>query len=151
PIDESPMYNPRLPFSDRDPRMTMTIVEFGIDWLGYRYQPHPDSALVKDASGAWVSNRNSRGVNVNSSWNGLVWKKGIDETWLDMIHDFDDIVLRYAEILLTYAEAKLELDEIDNTVLEAINQVRARAYGVEVSETTAYPAVATTDPAALRT
>ena len=34
-----------------------------------------------------------------------------------------------------YAEAKMELNEIDDSVLEAINRVRARAYGVEVSAT----------------
>lgn len=151
PVDESPMYNPQRPFDNRDPRLAMTIVEFGIPWLGFIYQPHPDSLLVKDAGGVLVSNRNSRGVNVNSSWNGLVWKKGIDETWLDVIHDMDYIALRYAEMLLTYAEAKVELNQIDASVLDAINQVRARAYGVAVADVASYPAVATTDAAELKT
>jgi hypothetical protein len=35
--------------------------------------------------------------------------------------------MRYADILLTYAEAKIELNELDATVLSAINLVRARA------------------------
>ena len=35
--------------------------------------------------------------------------------------------MRYAEILLTYAEAKIELNEIDASVVGAINLVRARA------------------------
>ena len=37
--------------------------------------------------------------------------------------------MRYADVLLMYAEAKIELGEIDATVLACINDVRARAYG----------------------
>ncbi len=36
------------------------------------------------------------------------------------------ILIRYAEMLLTYAEARIELDQIDQSVLDAINQVRQR-------------------------
>lgn len=58
----------------------------------------------------------------------MVWcgKKGIDETWLQngFKVDQDIIYCRYAEILLTYAEAKIELNEIDNSVLDALNEVR---------------------------
>jgi len=36
------------------------------------------------------------------------------------------ILIRYADVLLTYAEAKIELNELDNSVDDAINQVRAR-------------------------
>ena len=34
------------------------------------------------------------------------------------------MLIRYAEVLLTYAEAKVELNDIDQTVADAINQVR---------------------------
>ena len=60
------------------------------------------------------------------------------------------ILMRYAEVLLIYAEAKIELGQIDATVLDAINQVRARAYGVDASATADYPAITTTDQAELR-
>ena len=50
-----------------------------------------------------------------------------------------------------YAEAKIELGQIDQSVLDAINQVRARAYGVDYTNTAAYPAVTTTDQQKLRT
>src|SRR5690606_34090132 len=36
------------------------------------------------------------------------------------------ILFRYAEVLLNYAEAKVELNEIDQSVYEAINAVRQR-------------------------
>ena len=32
------------------------------------------------------------------------------------------IILRYADVLLMYAEAKIELNEIDQSVLDAINE-----------------------------
>ena len=54
-------------------------------------------------------------------------------------------------MLLIYAEAKMELGEIDQTVLDAVNQVRARAYGVSLGDTGSYPAVTTTNQAELRT
>ena len=50
-----------------------------------------------------------------------------------------------------YAEAKIELNEIDDTVLNAMNQVRARAYKVDVTATDSYPAITETDQARLRT
>ena len=50
-----------------------------------------------------------------------------------------------------YAEAKIELGEIDDSVLEAINQVRARAYGVDVADTGKYPVVTSKDQQKLRT
>jgi hypothetical protein len=37
------------------------------------------------------------------------------------------ILIRYADVLLMYAEAKIELNEIDASVYDAINQVRTRA------------------------
>ena len=64
---------------------------------------------------------------------------------------FDKIIVRYADVLLMYAEAKIELNQIDQSVLDAINQVRARAYGVDYTNTSAYPAVTTTNQSELRT
>lgn len=34
--------------------------------------------------------------------------------------------MRYAEVLLTYAEAKIENNDIDESVYQAINQIRSR-------------------------
>ena len=62
----------------------------------------------------------------------------------------DIIYLRYADVLLMYAEAKIEADDIDQTVLDAINKVRARAYGCDYTETDKYPEVTEKDQDALR-
>ena len=53
-------------------------------------------------------------------------------------------------MLLMYAEAKIEGGDIDPSVSDAINRVRARAYGVNREETESYPAVTTQDKDELR-
>jgi hypothetical protein len=143
PIDESPLFDPHNPFLNRDPRCAATIVEFGTDHLGYIYDPHPDREEIRNPSGQWVMNNDCRAVNTNASWLGLVYKKGIDKTWLDNgIKTYTDVIIvRYADVLLMYAEAKIELNEIDQSVRDAMNEVRARAYGVQKENTTAYPAI----------
>lgn len=76
-------------------------------------------------------------------------EKGIEQSWADKrVEDNDAIIIRFAEMLLTYAEAKIELGEID--VLDAINKVRARAYGVAAGQTTLYPAVTIMDVSELK-
>lgn len=153
PIDESPLYNPRKPFENRDPRCTATITEFGTRHLGVVYQPHPDSTKVFNyTTGGYVKNNDSK---VNTQWaafNGLVWNKGITEGyWLNQTTvDPDDILMRYADVLLMYAEAKTELNDIDQSVLEAVNTVRSRAYGVDFKDIGAYPSVTTLDQDKLR-
>ena len=152
PIDKSPLYNPRRPFLNRDPRCKATIVEFQTNFLGYMYQPHPDSVTVlKFSDGKYVENKDTRSIAQFASFNGLVLKKGVDADWLlnSWTVEPDKIIVRYADVLLMYAEAKVELGEIDQTVLDAINTVRARAYGVALTATT-YPAVKTLVQSELR-
>ncbi|WP_332369634.1 RagB/SusD family nutrient uptake outer membrane protein [Spirosoma telluris] len=82
----------------------------------------------------------------------MVWKKGIDDTWLQNGNrvEPDQIIIRYADVLLMYAEAKTELNEIDQSVLDAVNSVRARAYEVALTATSAYPAITATNQQELR-
>jgi len=145
PVDESPLFNPRNPFENRDPRCTATIVEFGTTLLGVEFDPHPDKKQVMDYnSGKMVKNNDTRANATYASFNGLNWRKGIDETWgpstsYQMSNDF--VSIRYADVLLIYAEAKTELNQIDESVISAINQVRARAYGVNENDKQQYPAI----------
>ncbi|WP_460764897.1 RagB/SusD family nutrient uptake outer membrane protein [Niabella terrae] len=143
PIDESGLYDPQEPFKNRDPRCTATIVEFGSEFLGYTYDPNPYATTVlSTATGTMVKNKDSRAVDQYASYNGLVLKKGVDNEWTDDEKaDFDIILMRYADVLLMYAEAKIELNELDQSMLDAINQVRARAYKVDYKEIGAYPAL----------
>ncbi|MBW6480517.1 MAG: RagB/SusD family nutrient uptake outer membrane protein [Bacteroidales bacterium] len=152
PIDESPLYNPQKPFENRDPRCTATIVEFQTPHLGYIYQPHPDSTQVLNLNtGNYQKNNDTRSNAQFASFNGLLWKKGIDEEWrINYQAENDIMIMRYADVLLMYAEAKIELGEIDQSVRDAINRVRARAYKVNFDSPGAYPAVTATSHSELR-
>lgn len=151
PIDESPLFNPKTPFKNRDPRCTATIVEFQTEWLGFTYQPHPDTLKVLNhKTGVYQNNKDNKAVDQFASFNGLLWKKSLDENWISQTVDPDNVVIRYADVLLMYAEAKIELGEIDQSVLDAINEVRARAYGVDKSNISAYPVVTATSQSGLR-
>lgn len=143
PIDESPLFDPRNPFKNRDPRCAMTIVEFNTAHCGFEYDPSPAATSVMNyTTGKTQSNQDTRIVNQYASYTGLLWKKGVDATWMDNGKQVeqDYTIMRYADVLLMYAEAKIELGEIDKSVIDAINAVRARAYGVSISDQS-YPAV----------
>ncbi len=153
PIDKSPLFDPRNPFKNRDPRCTATIVEFGTTHLGFTYDPNPTALRVlRVSTNTQVTNNDNRANAQFASFNGLIWKKGIDDTWLQNGNrvEPDQIIVRYADVLLMYAEAKIELNEIDQTVRDAINAVRARAYGVAPTATASYPAVNATTQTDLR-
>lgn len=153
PIDESPLFDPRKPFENRDPRCANTIVPFETEFLGYIYNPSPYAEQVLNtATGNMQINNDSRVNAQYASFNGLVWKKGVAANWLNNGYNIDDdkIIIRYADLLLMYAEAKIELNQIDQSVLDAINQVRARAYGVALTATDQYPAVTGSTQAELR-
>ena len=115
-IDESPLYDPEHPFENRDPRLDLTIVVPGGVLNGITID-------ISDPNSADGLGKN------NASYSGYYYKKSIP-TVVDGSYDSnstnDIIVLRYAEVLLTYVEAKIELNQIDQSVYDAINQVRER-------------------------
>ena len=151
-IDKSPLYDPHTPFKNRDPRLTMSIVEFSTTFLGYTYQPHPDSTKIYSPKlGAIVNNNDTRSVAQFASYTGFVWKKRVIQSWADIqMAESPIIVLRYADILLMYAEAKIELNDIDQSVLDALNAIRARAYGKKSTDDSGYPKITNTDQTELR-
>ena len=151
-IDESPLYDPFNPFTNRDPRLTQTIVEFGTDWLGYIYQPHPDSVTTLNTStNTVVPNNDTRANAIFASFTGLVWKKGVEQSWSDnLAADRNIIILRYGDVLLMYAEALIELGENLEAARQALNQLRARAYGTTVEDVASYPAVTENSQSGLR-
>lgn len=158
PIDESTVYDSHKPFEHRDPRCTYTIVEHGTQHLGVIFNPHFDVTKVYSSrEGAEVTNNDSRSYKIEGSSNtyapygGLILKKHVDEDWLSPFEaENDKIILRYADVLMMYAEAKIELNEIDQTVLDAMNMVRARAYKVDYTAATGYPKITETSQAGLR-
>ncbi len=153
PIDESDMYDPKRPFENRDPRLEASIVTPRSKWAGIIFESHPDSAVLVKADGTRGGvNNDSRSGIWAAAFCGYIWKKYTVEEYQAKLQKWDDIgfsLMRYAEILLIYAEAKIMSDNIDQSVPEAINRVRARAYGVSATDTDNYPAIKTLDKAEL--
>jgi hypothetical protein len=154
PIDESPLYNPKTPFANRDPRLHASIMTPQSVWAGLIFESHPDSTTYRNADGTPAgANNDCRVVKWPAAFCGYLWKKYTDEvSQIDFDNDSDInfILMRYAEILLIYAEAQIESNSITSSTLDAINQIRARAYGVGVGDTDQYPAVTTTNQSELR-
>lgn len=129
PIDESPLYDPQNPFENRDPRLNYTIVVPGSIYMGFQFETHKDSVTCWNynvSPATRVDNQDA--LNAYATFSGYVWRK-YDEisksTELDNL-ETSYILMRYADVLLMYAEAKIELGEIDDSVYDAINQVRQR-------------------------
>lgn len=113
--DPTSGYDPENPWKDRDPRLKATILVPGESYEGIIFNP-----LENVSEDYWAS----------YNYTGYCIKK-----YTAFLSDFNDIwnsglnipLIRYAEVLLTYAEAKIELDQIDNSVYTAIDEVRLRA------------------------
>ena len=109
PIDKSPLYNPKDPFENRDPRLAMTIQPFKTKYsadyaeyeqskvdgtfrakypdyiiLGYEYNPNPYANRVYEvSSGTMVLNTDSKASNQHSAYNGLLLRKFVKDNWKD--------------------------------------------------------------------
>lgn len=155
-IDESPLYDPANPSRNRDKRLRWTLympgdtIEvrmvkaqslpyqnpnqrfiynihtdqvFRYNWNTLKYDVvngNPD--FVTSASSVWQYGSTGAVGGV-----GYVWRKYNDPDQYAWELKTPFILMRYAEILLTYAEAKIELNQIDATVIDAINAVRRRS------------------------
>ncbi len=135
--EKSPLYDSSKPFENRDPRLKLTVVVPGSTVNGKNIDVSKPGSI--DALGQ-----------NNASFTGYYYKKYIPAviagTWENNSAN-DIVLLRYAEVLLTYAEAKIEAGQIDQSVYDAINKVRARN-GVNMPAVTAAKA---SSPAELRT
>ena len=151
-VEDSPLYDPANPFANRDPRLAATTVEFGSAFLDYIYDPRPSATnTIQVSTGLSVKNKDCKPGSKDCSYNGLVLRKHVDEEWIDdKKTDAPARIIRYADVLLMYAEAKLELGELDQSLYDAVNSVRARAYKCAVTETDKYPAITETDETELR-
>lgn len=131
PIDESPLFDPLHPFDKRDPRLDQSIIRPGVWFNNYLFQTHPDSTKTyQNKGGNIVRVGNVEVTNAYATFTGYLWLKFLDEADLPSnvtSSQLNFILMRYAEVLLTYAEAKIELNQIDQSVVDAINQVRGRA------------------------
>src|SRR5690606_41313838 len=95
----------------------------------FRSETHPDSLMTWNYNTTPPTRVSNTDVtNAYATFSGYLWRKYAD------VADKDDpsnseinvTLFRYAEVLLNYAEAKVELNQIDQTVYDAINAVRQR-------------------------
>lgn len=113
-------YDPTNPYVNRDPRLRASIIYPGQVFAGNVYRS------IEEDSNDYFNKAD------NASKTGYNYKKY--NTFLDINPDApywnmgnDVFIFRYAEVLLTIAEAKVELNEIDNELYEALDAVRERA------------------------
>lgn len=119
-IAESPLYDSTQPYKNRDPRLDLSIVRPGSSYNGGYYDPID----AENPTGDYYDSGN------NCSRTGYTGRKYVDDLtdYSDMWNTgMNAIVIRYAEVLLMYAESKIELNSIDASVYDAIDQIRARA------------------------
>ena len=112
--NESPLFDPDDPWSNRDPRLLQTI----------------NVTLTRVIDGV---------TNSYVSETDILWNKFIedDKDYYDRISSRDDhdiIHLRYADVLLMYAEAQNEAVGPDQSVYDAINEIRDRVVMAHVAE-----------------
>ena len=120
-------YDETHPFANRDPRMAMTVLCPGMDWIGIGGATVINT-LDKELDGK--SNPNHPSTANNSSKTGLTWAK-----YLNPMAQYGDIwsckaqtiIFRYAEVLLTYAEAENELNGPSAEIYGMLDQIRTRA------------------------
>ena len=151
-ITESPLFDPHDPYKNRDPRCAATFAVPGSVIYGITYDPSPLAKTILDTwNGSEVKNKDTKAVDVYAAYNGCCLRKGAQDEWRELqVNENPQIMVRYADVLLMWAESRIEQNNIDYSVLDAMNQVRARAYGVDVKETSKYPAVSTLDQSELR-
>ena len=110
PIMQSPLYDPLKPFDNRDPRFAQTFIVPFETFAGVKYDP-VNNKDAKTQAKTYIYYRKYIADMVNqqrSSW--VNW-----------------IIFRYADVLLMYAEAKNEASGPDESVYNALDQIRTRA------------------------
>ncbi len=150
-IDESPLYDVKNPGKNRDPRFGATLWMHGDTVIGSTVGGGANIQFVLDAynpttmfysytSKTWSSKTNAD-INSSAAWTsfanaglGFIFKKlATDVSEAVRTNTTNFPVMRYAEVLLTYAEAKIELNELDASVYNAINLVLNRSHMPNVS------------------
>lgn len=123
PIENSTSgFDPKDPYKDRDPRLYHTVYITG-DIL-------PDGKKLNTLPGSGTGDDITTSAE-NVTPTGWYFKKYLSNADLKDPNNcgVNLIYLRYAEVLLTYAEASVEIGgtTIDQSVLDAINEIRRRA------------------------
>lgn len=138
PIDQSPLYNPKDPFENRDPRLFKCIQPFKTKYsrdytqyeaakangtfgskypdyleLGYEYTPNPYATQLYNAiSKKMESNTDSKAVSEYASYTGLTMRKYVGLGWANWGNTYGAAYNAYP--YLRYAEVLLSYAEAMN-------------------------------------
>ncbi|RAW02325.1 RagB/SusD family nutrient uptake outer membrane protein [Pseudochryseolinea flava] len=119
--DLSSGYNAQNPYANRDPRFYATILHNGASFRGRNVETFlPSGKDSPDGNEPW-----------NTSPTGYYLRKFLKESVA--LDDWPNMgtaswrYFRYAEVLLNYAEAQNEANGVDESVYDAVNEVRNRA------------------------
>lgn len=130
-------YDPTHPFANRDPRLALTIIYPGMDWVGSDGNKRVINTLEKEINGK--INADYYNAADNSSKTGMIWAKyTVPLAQYSASLDNEStcpILFRYAEVLLTIAETNIELNENLDEALDIIDQLRKRGGHVAVDRT----------------
>jgi hypothetical protein len=112
PINQSPLYDAKNQFKNRDPRLAYSIMDSLM--FDTKMRTSGQTASANYFAGVYTGYVCVKGA----SWNKLMTTT--------TRYDQDFIVLRYADVLLMYAECKNEVSGPDQSVYDAVNLVRGR-------------------------
>ncbi|WP_051664175.1 RagB/SusD family nutrient uptake outer membrane protein [Dyadobacter crusticola] len=111
-ISQSPLYDPKKPYVNRDPRLDVSVLYPGKPWPG-----HPNG--FQPSAGAGTPN-------------GLIIEKFLNKSKFPAQEysvnpsEQDWVEIRYADVLLMYAEALNETAGPNQEVYNALNAIRSR-------------------------
>ena len=179
PIDESPLYNPKDPFENRDPRLACTIQPFKTKYskdfdeyeqskvdgtfpekypdyiaYGYEYNPNPYAVNVYQVTtGQMVVNTDGKGANEHSAYNSLIIRKFRKDNWTDYRSNSNigDNVYPY----MRYAEVLLSYAEAMNELGKCTQDILDKTVNLVRQRAyqgtnIAYPRAMATSQAAIR-
>lgn len=129
PIHKSPLFDPMHPYNNRDPRLAYVVALPGSNYFGFQFETHRDSIECWDYNVTPAKRiPNTEATHAYASFTGYNFRKWTDPKDKSMLwkSTIQFVLLRYAEVLLNYAEAKIEANQIDDSVYDAINQIRQR-------------------------
>lgn len=112
----------QIEMQNRDPRLTQTIANFGTYQLASTTIQGSENAPKPNLPGTPGGNKCPTGYRIAK------WFFNSPDDW-NLVQNGQQAapIYRYAEVLLNYAEAKYELGEIDQTIIDqTINKLRAR-------------------------
>lgn len=110
PITESPLYDPKNPWDNRDPRFHMNFIVPFESIGGQKYDP--------------VNNKDDK----NAAKTYVYFRKYISDMYSQQRSLWVNWnILRYADVLLMYAEAKNEATGPEESIYDVLDQIRERA------------------------